>query len=331
VSEKVLITGGAGFIGLHLARRLLDEGCRVHLVDSFARGVRDPDLQSVLGHPQARFDELDCLDNEAVSSLPDDFDYIFPLAAIIGVVHVMKRPYRVVVDNLNMMDNAIRLAQRQKNLKRFLYPSTSEVYAGTLEHFELPIPTPEETPLAITELPRPRTSYMLSKISGECLCHYSGIPYTIFRPHNVYGPRMGLVHVIPGQLQKAFEASDGEKVAVPSEHQTRTFCFVEDAIDILIGMMTAKECAGEVLNLGAEQPEVTIGEVASVCHRTVGRNVQILGEDPPPGSPARRAPDMAKTTRLTGLAASTSLADGVAHTWEWYRENAFGSEGISAT
>lgn len=330
MSEKVLITGGAGFIGLHLARRLLDEGCRVHLIDSFARAVRDPDLEAVIAHPEARFDQLDCLDRAAVEGLPDDFDYIFPLAAIIGVVHVMKRPYRVVLDNLNMMDHVIRLAQRQKRLKRFLYPSTSEVYAGTLEHFELPIPTPEETPLAITDLPRPRTSYMLSKISGECLCHYADIPYTIFRPHNVYGPRMGLVHVVPGQLHKAFEAKDGDEIPVPSVDQTRCFCYIEDALEMLIRMMQSPDCEGQTLNLGTQNPEVTIREVARTCHEAVGRKVSIRPEPPPPGSPARRGPDMTRTIRLTGFESQVGLKEGVEKTWAWYREHVFQNGGVSA-
>ncbi|WP_376694400.1 NAD-dependent epimerase/dehydratase family protein [Wenzhouxiangella sp. EGI_FJ10409] len=330
MTEKVLITGGAGFIGLHLARRLLDEGMQVHLVDSFARGVRDPDLEKILEHPGARFDEIDCLDAEAVAALPTDFDYIFPLAAIIGVVHVMERPYRVVMDNLVMMDNMIEHARRQKALKRFMYPSTSEVYAGTLESFDLPIPTPEDTPLAVTELSRPRTSYMLSKISGECLCHYADIPYTVFRPHNVYGPRMGLVHVVPGQLHKAFEARDGDEIPVPSVDQTRCFCYIDDALEMLVRMMRSRECEGQTLNLGTQEPELTIREVARTCHEAVGRDVTIRPEPPPPGSPARRGPDMSKATRLTGYSSRVDLQAGVEKTWAWYRENVFESDGVSA-
>lgn len=328
--EKVLITGGAGFIGLHLARRLLDEGYAVHIVDNFTRGVRDVDLEQVLAHPAARFTHVDCLDAQAVLSLPTDFDYIFQLAAIIGVVHVMERPYRVLMDNLYLMDNLIQHARRQHQLKRFMYPSTSEVYAGTLESFDLPIPTPEDTPLAVTEVTRPRTSYMLSKISGECLCHYADIPYTIFRPHNVYGPRMGLIHVVPGQLHKAWQARDGDEVPVPSVDQTRCFCYVDDALEQLLRMMMLPQCEGETLNLGTQEPEITIREVAATCHQAVGRKVVIRAEPPPPGSPARRGPDMSKTTRLTGYTSKVSLPEGVEKTYAWYREQVFTSGGVSA-
>ena len=81
--------------------------------------------------------------------------------------------------------------------KLFVFASTSEVYAGSLEHFGLPIPTPETAPLGLPDLGRPRTTYMLSKIYGEALCRHAGLPFTILRPHNLYGPRMGMAHVIP--------------------------------------------------------------------------------------------------------------------------------------
>lgn len=330
MTGKVLITGGAGFMGLHLARRLLADGYYVHLADNFSRGVEDAELQTVLANPSASFSSLDCLDSKAVASLPLDFDYIFQLAAIIGVEHVMQSPYRVLMDNLQLMDNLIQHAKRQSQLKRFLYPSTSEVYAGTLAAFDLTIPTPETTALALTELEHPRTSYMLSKISGECLCHYADIPYTIFRPHNVYGPRMGLAHVVPGQLQKAWKADDGAEVAVPSVNQTRCFCYIDDALEQLIRMMSNENCKGETLNLGTQNPEVTIAELANTCHEVVGRQVVIKSEPPAPGSPARRSPDMSKTSQLIGYESQIPLREGIEKTFAWYRENVFSGAVVSA-
>lgn len=330
MSSKVLITGGAGFLGFHLSRRLVSDGFQVDLVDNFTRGVMDVELEKLLTEKAASFQSVDCLDSEAVGSLALDYDYIFNLAAIIGVEHVSRQPYRVLVDNLRIADNLIRLAQKQKRLKRFLYPSTSEVTAGSLEFFELAIPTPEDAPLAVTQLSRPRTSYMLSKINGESLCHYSELPFTIFRPHNIYGPRMGLGHVIPSQLKKAYFAKDGAEIEVASVEQTRSFCFIDDAIEQLLRMMLASSAEGETLNLGTEGPEMTIRETAQVCHAAVGRSVRIKSEPSPPGSPARRAPDMSKTTALTGFESKVSLVEGVEKTFRWYRDSVFQSGGVSA-
>lgn len=289
MSGKVLLTGGAGFIGLHLARRLHADGFEVHLVDNFSRAVRDPELEHFIEQQGVCFSSVDCLDADAVSGLPRDFDYIVHLAAIIGVQHVVERPYSVVLDNTNLLANLLEHAGRQSHLERFLFASTSEVYAGTLEHFELSVPTPESTPLSLTDLGRSRTSYMLSKINGEALCRYAGVPFTIFRPHNVYGPLMGMSHVVPGQLKKAWDAADGDTVAVPSVAQTRIFCYIEDAVELLVRMMTRAECRDTTLNLGAQEPEVTIEEVARTCHQAVGRNVTLQPEPAPPG-PRRDAP-----------------------------------------
>ena len=108
MSGKVLITGGAGFIGMHLARRLLADGFKVDLVDNFSRGVMDAELEILSNTKSASFHSVDCLDPNAVGSLGVDYDYIFNLAAIIGVEHVTRQPYRVLVDNLRMADNLIQ-------------------------------------------------------------------------------------------------------------------------------------------------------------------------------------------------------------------------------
>ena len=186
MTKKILITGGAGFIGLHLANKLLDEGYEVHLIDNFSRAVDDIDLASTIERSNCTFSSIDLLDIDSVMRLDNTYNSIFHLGAIIGVSHVLNRPYEVLYDNIRMLANIIKLAHSQTNLSRLCFASTSEVYAGTLENFEMLIPTPESTPLSITKLSHPRTSYMLSKIYGEALCQQSGLPYTIFRPHNIW-------------------------------------------------------------------------------------------------------------------------------------------------
>ena len=118
MSARILITGGAGFIGTHLAKHLVDGGYTVYLVDSFVRGVRDRDLELLLSKQQATFSTIDLLDREAVLSLGRDFEVIFHLAAIVGVAHVMERPYETLVDNVKMIDNVIGLAKKQTRFAR---------------------------------------------------------------------------------------------------------------------------------------------------------------------------------------------------------------------
>jgi nucleoside-diphosphate-sugar epimerase len=133
----------------------------------------------------------------ALEDLSAHYALIFRLAAIVGVANVLDAPDRVLRRNDELLVSALELAARQRDLERFVFASTSEVYAGTLALGDLPLPTPEDAPLTVPDPRLPRTSYMLSKIFGEAMSFQSGLPVTVVRPHNVYGPRMGLAHVIP--------------------------------------------------------------------------------------------------------------------------------------
>ncbi len=195
--SKALITGGGGFIGSHLARRLAGSGYHVDLLDNLSRGARDADLESLLERPEARLLERDLLEPAALDDLDTDYELIFHLAAIVGVANVLGAPYRVLRENVDLVSQLLDFAARQPRLERFVFASTSEVYAGTLRLSMLPIPTPEDVPIALPELKEARTSYLLSKLYGEALSLQSGLPVTVIRPHNVYGPRKGLSHVIP--------------------------------------------------------------------------------------------------------------------------------------
>jgi nucleoside-diphosphate-sugar epimerase len=323
--KRALITGGAGFIGLHLASHLVARGYEVDLLDNFARGRRDADLETQAARPGVRLQRMDLL-SDGLESLDNGYTHIFHLAAILGVATVERRPLAVLRDNQRMLFAALDLAARQRALERFVFASTSEVYQGSLEHLQLVIPTPESSVLALPDLARPRSSYMLSKIYGEALCRHGGVPFTIIRPHNVYGPRMGMAHVIPELLARAERLEDGAAFPVYAVDHTRTFCFVGDAVEMIARAAEASACAGEVLNIGASAPEVTMGELARQVAETVGKRLTIQPLPAPAGSPSRRCPDMSKTTRLTGWRARVSLADGVAATYEWYRHQGFLAE-----
>ena len=323
MSGHILITGGAGFIGASLARELLTCGYTVHLVDNYARAVKDPDLDSLLIEHEAEFDELNLLNPDVTQKLGTGFDAIFHLAAIVGVSHVIKRPYQVLVNNIRMLENVISLAKRQKNLSRLLFSSTSEVYAGTLKHFDLKVPSPETSALALTDLTESRTVYMLSKIVGEAMCHHSGVPYTIFRPHNVYGPRMGMSHVIPEQLRNIWEAASPGSIEVNSLDHRRAFCYIEDAVQMLKRMLEKEVCIGKTLNLGTQLPEVSIREVVQTCIDVTGKEILIKALPETPGSPHRRAPDMHLTKKCLKFESQVSLKAGISQTWKWYRDNVF--------
>ncbi len=322
--DKVLITGGAGFIGLHLAEYFLKNNYKVDIADNFSRGLNDKMLQSFVSNPDVNLYTVDLMNPEEIESLlATDYTYIFHLAAIIGVANVLKQPFDVLKNNAVLLFNILDFAKKQKKLKRLLFASTSEVYAGTLKNFEMKIPTPETTPLATTDLTSPRTSYMLSKIYGEALCNVSGLPVTIFRPHNIYGPRMGMAHVVPELLKKAYALKDNEGLEVFSTEHKRTFCYIDDAVKILFLAAESENCLGETINLGNQEPEVSMREVGEIVLSVVGKNVPIISLPATEGSPVRRCPDMTKTTSLIEYKALVGLEEGIKKTFDWYKVNIF--------
>ena len=325
---KALITGGAGFIGQHLARQLLGRGYRIDIADNFVRGARDEGVETLAASPGVRLLDADLLQADGLADAASDYDFIFHFAAIVGVANVLERPEAVLRDNVTMLVHALDRARSQTRLRRFVFPSTSEIYAGTLEHFGLPLPTPESTPLALPDLARPRTSYMLSKLYGEALCHHAGVAFTILRPHNVYGPRMGLSHVVPELLERAHRAADGDVLEVFSIDHRRTFCYVDDAVTLFATAAETPACEGETLNLGTDGPEITIGELAAIVVDVVGKPLEIVPGPETEGSAPRRRPDLVRAVELTGYRPKVSLRDGIEKTYAWYRANVFDRGGV---
>lgn len=327
---RALITGGAGFIGGHLSRRLLRDGWTIDMVDNMSRGVNDDVLTELSEHPNFTLHVRDITEDGALDDLGDDFTLIVHMAALLGVQNVLDRPFEVLRTNVELLERMLDVGLRQKQLHRFVFPSTSEVYVGTQQHYELPIPSPETTPLAVSPLERPRTSYMLSKIYGEALVHQCGLPFTIIRPHNFYGPRMGMAHVVPQLLQRIHDAADGDELTVYSIDHMRTFCHIDDAVEYVVRLVDDDAAAGGTFNIGTQAPEVTMGALAEMLCEVVGRDLTIVEGETAPGSPFRRCPDMTHTIATTGWDPQVSLHDGVSRVYEWYRSNVFDGAGISA-
>ncbi len=270
-------------------------------------------------HSGVTLHNLNLLEPGATRSLPSSIEYVVHLAAILGVDNVLKQPYRTLKENQLMHVAMLDYAQNLPNLKKFAFASTSEVYAGSLIHIGLPLPTPETVPLALTSIEEPRTSYMLSKIYGEAILLHSGLPYLIVRPHNIYGPRMGMAHVIPQLLKKAYDTSEPGHIEVSSVDHRRTFCYIDDAVAMFSGLLLSPSQCNATFNLGNEFPEITIGQLAELVIGTVGKKLQVKPLPPTPGSPERRAPDMRQMLDKTGLFAKTSIQEGLSRTYAWYK------------
>ncbi len=327
--NRALITGGLGFIGQHLAARLLAEGFDVHVVDNAQRGSVDAAVEALRAHPHYRLTIGNVADPAVLGMLGDGCTHIFHLAAVVGVRNVVQQPYRVLAGSVTALSALLDWARAQPSLRRFVFPSTSEVYAGTLAAFGMAVPTPESTPLAIADPGQPRTAYMLSKIYGEALCRSAGVPFTIVRPHNVYGPRMGMAHVVPELLARAWQAPLFGELTVYSRDHRRTFCYVDDAVELMLRLALAPAALGGTFNVGRTAEEVSISGLAKLVAETVGRPLRLVPGPDTAGSPIRRQPDIGLAVAATGFIPQVTLRDGLERTFRWYRHHVFEAKAMA--
>jgi nucleoside-diphosphate-sugar epimerase len=313
---KAMVTGAAGFLGYHLARRLLQRGDGVVMVDDFSRGAPDEAYRALSAHPRAVALRVDLTDPAAAAALPVDVDVLFHLAALNGTQNFYEHPLAVLRNSTLPTFNLLERFTGA-GLRRFVYAGSSEAYAGTVTLFGWPVPTAEDVPLAIGDVRNPRWSYAASKLHGEVLtalgCGELGLPFTILRYHNAYGPRMGDKHVLPDFLTRA---RDGV-FALHGHEETRSFLYVDDAVDATIALAECEAAAGEVVHVGSTR-EVAIADLAKLAMRVAGLRGQIALHPAPLGSVRRRAPDIAKLRRLIGFTEKVSLEEGVARTAAYY-------------
>jgi len=320
--SRILITGGAGFIGYFLTKKLCqDSNNEITLVDNLSRGKSDSDLQGLLNQNNVKLVEGDIIDTKFLSQLDKDYEYIYHLAAIIGVKNVVERPDNVLYVNAISALNIFEYAKTCKNLKKIFFSSTSEVYAGTARYFSVDVPTDENVQLAIEDISMDRTTYALSKMYGESTAFVYGrkyrIPVVIGRFHNVYGPRMGYAHVIPETLVKIHRSAS---VAVPSPNHSRAFCFIDDAVELIIRACSNSKAACEIFNIGNPKEEIHIKDLVVKIADIMGKRITVNELPATPGSPERRCPDISKIEKLAGYSPVVSLEKGLRVTYDWYKE-----------
>ena len=320
--KRILITGGAGFIGYHLAKRLADEQeNQIVIIDNLTRGCMDHDFLELVDRQNVQFHEGDLIDCAIFDKLGCGYDEVYHFAALIGVSNVLKRPKDVVKINSLSLLNLLEWFVSGGGGK-IMFPSTSEAYAWTQKFYELPCPTPEDVPLALTDLENPRSSYAGSKIFGElavtqyCLTHK--LPYAIVRYHNVYGPRMGTQHVIPELYYRvAFEKQ--RPVVVYSTDHTRAFCHVDDAVDATLASIRTPRLDNHTFNIGNDMEEIRIGDLARKILLAVGVDAQIEPRCAPNDPITRRCPDITRAREELNYGPTISLDEGIRRTIAWYQ------------
>ncbi len=256
---KVLITGGAGFIGSHLAEKLIQEGYTVLIIDDLSTGRLD-NIQRLRGHPNFHY-AIDSIMNEVVlDRLTSESDVVIHLAAAVGVKLIVEKPVHTIETNVNGTMAVLRAAARYR--AKVLIASTSEVYGKGNR-----VPFHEEDDVVLGPTSRSRWSYAASKMIDEflALAYYreKNLPVTIFRLFNTIGPRQtgryGMV--VPRFIQQAI---NGEPITVYGDGtQTRCFLHIRDAVSAIFALLTNPKAIGEIYNVGSQE-EITIGDLANL-------------------------------------------------------------------
>ena len=315
--DRVLVSGGAGFIGLHLARALVDRGDAVTLIDDFSRGPRDRELQELL-------EDVELVEHDLTQPLPADrlgggYDAVFHLAAVVGTRTSAERPQQVLRVNLGTALNLLQWIAAEPPGRLFL-SSTSEVTDGAARAGLAEVPVRDDTPLVVLDVAQPRSSYAISKIACEALFFNLGrdleLPVRIARYFNVYGPRMGHDHVIPQLIDRILDRRN--PFPVYGAHQARSFCYVEDAVRATLSLTALPDERPILTSVGNDTEEVVIIDLVSRLFAMTSYEAELEVHEPPAGSPDRRRPDLSRLRQLTGYEPQVSLEEGLRRTYEWY-------------
>ncbi|MFA6414215.1 MAG: UDP-glucuronic acid decarboxylase family protein [Syntrophales bacterium] len=306
--KRILITGGAGFLGSHLCDRLLAEGHDVLCLDNLYTGSKD-NIRHLIGHPNFEF-----IRHDITQPVFLEVDEIYNLACPASPVHYQYNPIKTIKTSVMGAINTLGLAKRVK--AKILQASTSEVYGDPEIH-----PQPEEywgrvNPIGI------RSCYDEGKRAAECLMmdyhRQNGVRIKIVRIFNTYGPRMA---INDGRVVSNFivQAIKGEDITVYGNgSQTRSFCYYEDLIEGIIGMMATPDGIIGPVNLG-NPSEFTILELAENVIRLTGSSSRIVFNPLPQDDPTQRRPDISKAKELLHWAPGIPLADGLAKTIQYFK------------
>jgi nucleoside-diphosphate-sugar epimerase len=318
MAKTYLVTGGTGFIGSALVRRLVREGARVRVLDDNSRGA-----EKRLGDTAGTVEIVngDIRDPDAVKNAASGVDSVCHLAYVNGTEFFYTKPELVLDVAVRGMVNVLDACE-EHGVGELILASSSEVYQQPPV-----VPTSEAVPMSIPDPLNPRYSYAAGKIISEIMViNYGRTRFKralIFRPHNVYGPEMGWEHVIPQFVlrMRALIREDSDTVRFPIQgagDQTRAFVFIDDFIDGLMAVIRGGAHLG-IYNIGTEE-EVSIAELARMVGDFFGKHVEIVRGPPAPGGTSRRCPDIGKIAAL-GYKPKFSLRDGLEITAKWYDQN----------
>ncbi len=320
---KALITGGAGFIGSHLAEQLLQQGHEVAALDNLSTG-RMENIRPLQANPKFQVVVGSILDERLVDKFVERCDVVFHLAAAVGVQLIVNRPLESLTTNIRGSEIVLDMAHRYH--KKLLITSTSEIYGKNAGG-----PIKEDDDRILGSPLKSRWSYSTAKAVDEILAYTywkeKGLPSVIVRLFNTVGPRQSGAYgmVIPRFVQQALKE---EPLTVYGKgDQSRCFLFVLDAVGALIKLMELPEAAGEAFNLGSQE-EITIRQLADQVISLTGSSSKLefipydKAYEQGFEDMARRVPDTSKAKRFVGFKPTKGLKEILESVISYYRSEA---------
>ena len=307
--KKVMVTGGAGFLGSHLCERLLRDGCDVLCLDNFFTGAKE-NIAPLLKNPY-----FELVRHDVTFPLYVEVDEIYNLACPASPIHYQYDPVQTTKTSVHGAINMLGLAKRTR--AKILQASTSEVYGDPEIHPQVESYRGSVNPIG------PRACYDEGKRCAETLFfdyhRQHGLAVRVARIFNTYGPRM---HPGDGRVVSNFivQALKGQPITIYGNgKQTRSFCYVDDLIDGLVRLMNAPDEVTGPVNLGNPR-EMTIGELAEMTVAMVGSASTVEYRDLPADDPIQRCPDITQAKAKLGWMPSVLLEDGLARTIDYFRK-----------
>ncbi len=307
MSKRILITGGAGFIGSHLCEKLLKEGNEVLSVDNYFTG-RKKNIQHLLKNPN-----FEMIRHDIVNEFRAEVDQIYNFACPASPVHYQYNAISTIKTNVLGMMNMLGLAKKVR--ARILQASTSEVYGNPLEHPQ------KETYWGNVNTIGIRSCYDEGKRISETLCfdyhRQHKVDIRVIRIFNTYGPRM-LAN--DGRVVSNFivQALSGKDITIYGDgSQTRSFCYVDDLVNGIVAMMNQDSFSGPV-NLG-NSDEFTVKELAELVIKLTKSKSKIIYNPLPQDDPARRRPDISLAKEKLGYKFTVPLVEGLKRTIKYFQ------------
>jgi len=311
--KKVLVTGADGFIGSHLIEMLVNRGAKVKALSLYNSFNDWGWLENTNCLDQIEVVCGDVRDPNFCRQITNGVDVVFHLAALIAIPYSYVAPDSYVATNIVGTLNMLQAA-RDAGVKRFLHTSTSEVY-GTARF----VPISEEHPL------QPQSPYSATKMGADAVAmsffYTFGMPLTVVRPFNTYGPRQSARAVIPTIITQILAGK--QSIHLGSLHPTRDFNYVEDTCRGFIGLAECDDAIGKTINIGSNR-EISVGDLVGLIKEIMQADITIETDDerkrPEQSEVERLWCDNAKILELTGFEPQISLREGLARTVEWLKQ-----------